>query len=174
MTFFNDDGADRIIELVLGGIKYYPHSAPQVINREMWSYIERRERTYAYFQTTDSDIVLLASGTATAEATLPDDADLEVFKLSAEATGAFRMRLRDGTSDRGITGNQIHSSLLFGGHIATAIGGGVGGSGGIFPARWPTTLLLRRSTQLQMDITELSGSGNTVRPVFAGRKIVYA
>ena len=84
------------------------------------------------------------------------------------------MRLRDGTTDRGITGNEIHCSLLFGGHIATAIGGGIGGSGGVFPARWPTTFLMRRSTQLQMDYTELSTSDNTILPVFAGRKIVYA
>lgn len=175
VEFNNIDTAQRTVEFVLGGVKYYPNSAPKALRKELWNYIERRERTYTYLMTTDEELSLTGSETQNSSfLTVPDDADLEVLKMSCEATGDFRMRIKDSENDRAVTGNQIRASLLFGGHIATAMGGGIGGSGGVFPARWATSLLVRRSTQLELITNELSGSANIVKPVFAGRKISYA
>lgn len=174
VRFTNNDSAPRQIELALGCIKYYPNTAPGKIAREMWEYIERRERTYAYWQTTDREVIIPANGNADRQTfTIPDDADLEVFKLTAQSTGPFRARIRDGQTDRALTSTRVHSSLLFGGHDPTALSS-VGGSGGLFPARWPTTWLVRRSVQGQIDFTDLSGATNTVRIVLGGRKISYA
>lgn len=176
VTFNNLDSAERHVEFVLGGIKYYPNAAPTQMRTSLWDYTERRERTYAYLMTSDEVMALDASETdATYYVTMPDDTDMEILKLTAEATGTFRMAIKDMSTSRSMTsGQQIHCSLLFGGHIATAMGGGIAGSGGVHPARWATSMLMRRSTQLELFVDDLSGAPNTVKPVFGGRKIAYA
>lgn len=176
VTFINRDNAIRKVEFVIGGIKYYVNAAPQKERGELANYQQRREATYAYFMTTDEAVVLAADEEdADYFMTIPDDTDLEVFKLSAQATGAFRCSIKDAESDRTVTnGVKMHSSILFGGHITTALGGGVGGSGGVYPGRWPTTFLARRSSKIQVNIDDLTGAENTVKLVFGGRKISYA
>lgn len=175
VTFFNDDLVVRNVEFVLGTIKYYENSAPEELRKEMFKYVERRERTYAYFLPPDNGFTTLTAlqTDVNATVTIPDDADMEIFKLTAEATGRFRAQLRDGTNSRAIISQRLDASLIFGGHVATAMGGGLGGSGGCFPARWPTSYLARRSTQLEWTFDDLSNAGNTVRPILCGRKIRY-
>lgn len=175
-TFINNDLVnERRVELVLGGIKFYPNKAPREIRKQVWEYIDRRERTYVYWQTTDEAVALTAGQTNLSRfATIPDDADLEVFKLTAKSDAAFRTRIRDGENDKALTGNLIHSSLLWGAHQVTAAGDGVGGSGGIFPARWATSWLLRRSLQTELVFNNLDANNpNTVKVVMGGRKISY-
>lgn len=175
VTLENRDVAGRQVELLFGGVKYYPNSAPEKIRDEMWSYIARRERTYLYFQTTDEEVVLTAAQVgAQAFATIPDDADLEIFKLTAQSTGRFACKIKDSMNDRGLMAQKWDGSLLFGGHVITALGGGIGGSGGVYPARWPTTYLCRRSVKMNLEFDDRSGAPNTVRVVMAGRKIAYA
>lgn len=176
ITLFNNDPDNaRHVEFVLGGLKMYPNQAPDKIKKEVWQYIERRERTYAYWNTTDEEVVLAAGQVRFPTfMTIPDNADFEVFKLTAKSDAAFRCLIRDGQNDRALTGNEIHGSLLFGAHQPTAAGGGLGGSGGIFPARWATSWLIRRSVKVQMDFTNLdAGNPNTIKPVLAGRKVSY-
>src|SRR4029077_2027110 len=84
ITLFNNDAANaRHVEIVLGGIKFYPNMAPADMKAETWKYVDRRERTYAYFQTTDEPVVLTASQENHFFMTIPDNSDLEVFKLTA-------------------------------------------------------------------------------------------
>jgi len=175
VQFFNNDNAERRVELVMGGIKYYPMAAPEAVGQEMWGYIARRERTYAYWQTTDLVLSIPApiNTVRNSLVTMPDDADLEIFKLTAFSTGAFRTSLRDGQTSRALTTTRIHSSLLFGGHITTTPLG-IGGSGGIFPYRWPTTLLMRRSSKMEIETENLTGNTNDIDLIFGGRKVTYA
>ncbi len=176
LTLKNNDLANaRWVEFVMGGIKFYPNMAPAgEIKDEVWKYVERRERTYCYFQTTDEEAVLTAGQENLFYMTIPDNADLEVLKLTAQSDAAFRCLIRDGQNDRALTGSKMHCSLLFGGHSPTAAAGGLGGSGGVWPARWATSWLIRRSTKVQLDIVNLDAdNANTVRPVFGGRKISY-
>src|SRR4029077_16050621 len=124
--------------------------------------------------TTAEHVVLTASQENHFFMTIPDNSDLEVFKLTAQASAAFRCLIRDGQNDRALTGDRIHSSLLFGGHQPLAGNAAVSGSGGLFPARWATSWLIRRSTKVQLDLTNLDAvNPNTVKCVFAGRKISY-
>lgn len=181
VTFRNNDLVNtRKVELVLGSIKFYPNAAPQKIRDDVWGYVERRERTYAYWQVLDSESVSLPAGPGAASVdvpglmTVPDDTDLEVFKLTSRSTGAYRCQIRDGQTNRGLTSDKIHASLLFGGHIVTALGGGLGGSGGVYPARWATSFLVRRSIQLQLLFDNLTALTNVVKPVLGGRKMAYA
>lgn len=176
LTLVNNDLVnERRVEFVLGGIKMYPNQAPEKIKKEVWEYIQRRERTYTYWNTTDEAIVLTAGQTEfPAFMTIPDDADFEAFKLTAQSSAPFRTRIRDGQNDRALTGDKIHSSLLFGAHQPTAAGAGVGGSGGIFPARWATSWMVRRSTKVQFDFDNLDTvNPNTVKIVVGGRKVSY-
>lgn len=176
ITFFNRDSEIRKIEFVIGGIKYYVNAAPVKTRGELSQYQLRREATYTYWMTTNESAILAANDTdADFFMTIPDDTDLEVLKLSAQSTGTFRCLIKDAENDRTVTnGEKMHSSILFGGHVATALGGGVGGSGGVYPSRWATSFLARRSTQIQLIMDDLSGAENTVKVVFGGRKIAYA
>jgi hypothetical protein len=171
VTFFNDDSAERRVEFVMHGIKYYPHAAPEDMKNEIYSYTERRERTYCYWQTTDEPVALVGSATGTeAFYTVPDDADLEIFKVSAVSTAAFRVEHRDGQTDRTYTSARIHGSLFAGGFSPTAI---LSGAGGVFPKRWATTMLVRRSIKNKFVFNNLSGSTNNVFMTLGGRKISY-
>ncbi len=174
LTLINNDlGQAVFVEFVLGGIKFYPNMAPTEIRADTWRYVDRRDRTYAYFMTTDEPVVLTSLQESIFFMTVPDNADLEVFKLTAKATAAFRCLVRDGQNDRALTGDKIHSALLFGGHQPLTGSAAVSGSGGIFPARWATSWLIRRSTKVQLDLVNLSAADNTIKPVFGGRKISY-
>jgi hypothetical protein len=174
ITLINNDLQNaRHVEIVLGGIKFYPNMAPADMKAETWKYVDRRERTYAYWQTTDEPVVLTANQENIFFMTIPDNSDLEVFKMTAQATDAFRCLVRDGQNDRALTGDRVHSALLFGGHQPLAGNAAVSGSGGLFPARWATSWLIRRSTKVQLDLMDISGAQNTVKCVFAGRKISY-
>lgn len=175
VTFFNRDSATRKVEFVLGGIKFYPNAAPKAVGDEMWAYAQRRERTYAYWQLPDREIVLPPSGELDAVATVPDDADLEIFKLSARSASPFRIEIIEGITSRSLfNGSLIHGSLVFGGHVAVPIAGGLGGSGGVFPSRWATSWVVRRSTQILFRFENLAASNNRVSVVLGGRKISYA
>jgi hypothetical protein len=176
LTLVNNDLVNaRFVEFVFGGIKFYPNMTPTPeVKAEVWKYVDRREKTYCYFQTTDEAALLSASQENSFFMTVPDNSDLEVFKLTAQSDAAFRIRIRDGQNDRALTGDRVHCSLIFGGHSPTAAAGGIGGSGGVWPARWATSWLIRRSTKVQLDLLNLdTAADNLVRPVFAGRKISY-
>jgi hypothetical protein len=177
ITFFNRDTQnDRKVTIVMGGIKYYHQAAPAEIRRDLLSYVERRERTYTYWLLTDSLIVLDASETErSCLMTIPDDADMEVFKMTSKSSGAYEAEIKDSEYDRSLTaGVKLHCSLLFGGHDSTALADGLGGSGGVYPAKWATSLLLRRSGKFEILVNNLTNSQNTIKPVFGGRKISYA
>jgi len=160
----------------MGGIKFYPNMASSEMREETWKYVDRRERTYCYWQTTDEEAILPVPSSDQPTPffmTIPDNSDLEVFKLTAQSEDTFRCRIRDGQNDRALTNDLIHCSLLFGGHSPTAVAGGIGGSGGIWLARWATSWLIRRSTKVQLDLLNLGSAENLVKPVFGGRKISY-
>jgi len=171
VRFYNNDLAERRVEFVLQGVKYYPHAAPDYLRKDIYSYTERRERTYCYFQTTNEDVTLAGSATGTqAFYTVPDDADLEIFKATAVSDAAFRIQHQDGQTDRAYSSALMHSSLFFGGFDASAV---MFGAGGVFPNRWSTTLLVRRSIQNKFVMNNLSASENDIWITLGGRKISY-
>ena len=179
ITIFSDEAVDRNVEITLGAIKFYPNQAPEQIRSDLYGYASLRSRTYCYFQTTEQDVVLTAGATATNFANVPDDADLELYKFTARdsnttAGESFRTRIRDMATDSALTGAQIIAPNLWGGHDPTPIGGNIGGSGGVFPYRLATTMLVRRSTQLEFVTTELGGGTHTIQYCLSGRKVENA
>jgi hypothetical protein len=178
-SFFSDAAVDLNVEMTIGAVKFYAPAAPSKLREELFGYASLRSRTYCYYMTTEADVTLTAGQTATNFANVPDDADLEIFKLTARDTNttageSFRTRIRDMSTDSAVTGDAIIAPNLWGGHDPTPIGGGIGGSGGIFPYRLPTSLLVRRSTQLEFTTTELGGGAHTIQYCLAGRKVENA
>lgn len=173
---FNDDVNIRNVEITLGGIKFYPNRAPEQIRSDLYGYASLRTRTYAYFLTTENDVTLTAGAVANNFATIPDDADMEIYKLTAHDTNvtagqSFRTRIREMSTDSAMTGDRIIAPNLWGGHDVTPIGGGIGGSGGIYPSRLATTMLVRRSTQLEFETLEVGGGNHTIQYILSGRKV---
>jgi hypothetical protein len=179
LTAFNDDANIRNVEISLACIKFYPNRAPEQIRKSLYGYASLRTRTYAYWMTTENDVTLTAGSTANNFITVPDDADMEIYKLTAHDTNvtagqSFRTRIREMSTDSAMTGDRIIAPNLWGGHQATPIGGGIGGSGGLFPNRLPTTMLVRRSTQLQFETLEVGGGNHTIQYICHGRKVENA
>lgn len=180
ITLFQNGAAAQDVEITFGGIKYFPNSAPNKLREQLYGYAQLRERTYAYFLTTDEPITVTPGGVDIINLmTMPDDADMEIFKLTCAQSlpypagqQTFRTRIRDMVTDRAITGAKIIAPNLFGAHINSVTD--VGGSGGILPYRFATTLMMRRSTQMEL-VTDDAGTPLefTVNPVFGGRKISY-
>ncbi len=179
VSWINDDANVRNIELTMGGIKFYPNRAPEQIRRDLYGYASLRSRTYCYFMTTDADTTLTAGSTAQSLFTVPDSEDFEAYKLTAHDTNvtagqSFRTRIREMSTDSAMTGAQIIAPNLWGGHDPTPIGGGIGGSGGIFPYRLATSMLIRRSTQVELETLEVGGGTHTIQYLMSGRKVSYA
>lgn len=176
VTFFNREATPRHVELVMSGIKFYPASTPEVIARDLLCYIDRRERTWPFWATTDQRISLTAGQQgAIHTCQLGMDSDLEVFKLSAISSAEFRQQIVDGQTGRSLSNatSLVHGSLLYGGVQPVAMQG-IAGSGGVFPTRLATTYLARRGTQIIFVTSNLdAGADNEVRVVLGGRKISY-
>lgn len=171
LRLFNDENAERRVEFVVHGVKYYEHAAPDSMRKELYEYTERRERTYTYWQTTDQVVALGGSATGvSADLTMPDDADFEIMKATCASDAAFRVDYVDGGTDRAYTASRIHDSLFFGGFSPTAI---ASGAGGVFPSRWATSLLVRRGIKNRFVMDNLSAQTNNVFITLAGRKISY-
>ena len=179
LTAFNDDAAERSVEITLYGIKFYPNRASEQIRKSLYGYASLRTRTYNYWMTTENDVTLTPGAVANNFITVPDDSDMEIYKLSAVDSNlnvgqTFRTRIREMATDSAMTGARIIAPNLWGGHQVTPIGGGIGGSGGFFPNRLPTTMLVRRSTQLEFETLEVGGGNHTIQYICHGRKIENA
>lgn len=174
-------GSQQTVEYGLSGIKYYPMQAPQEVRKEMFSYLERRERTYPYWLTSDEDIVLTPLQTGVfATFTVPGDTDLEIFKCTAWTDQAgsvgktIRGQIFESQDGRPLSNSMMDISLLMGGLDATALAGQFLNSGGIFPKRYATSWLVRRGTKFSVKLDSSSTATVRVFLTFWGRKISYS
>ena len=178
-TFQNLDTQNaQDIEFGFEGIKMLPNKAFTDLKKEMFSYIQRRERTYPYWQTSDDDIVV-PGGAVNQDFlfTVPSDADLEVFKVTSwtDADGVdIRGRVYDGNEDRAMSNSPGHLSLVAGGMDATALAGLSGDTGGIYPKRYATSWLIRRGTTFKVQLSNPGQTDVRVYLTFWGRKIQYS
>jgi len=85
------------------------------------------------------------------------DSDFIVEKVYSQETGPFRLQIIDTTSSYQWFSDRIRMENFFG--------------DAQYPNELPNTINLRRSTQLQFDIEDLSGAPNTIELVFEGYRI---
>ncbi len=79
LTAFNDDAAERSVEITLYGIKFYPNRASEQIRKSLYGYASLRTRTYNYWMTTENDVTLTPGAVANNFITVPDDSDMEIY-----------------------------------------------------------------------------------------------
>ncbi len=161
----NLTGTTNNVRLILYGRRFYHKEAPPEVALEIAKKFDKGWRTYSYFLVpleTDSqgDITAVAAnGTATFTLESDDDADTSLQKLMADSTGAFTFQIRERSTNRTLGNGEIHNQNGFG----TAE----------FPFLFADTYLLERKKQLLINVTDISGSPNTIRIAAAGRRLQY-
>lgn len=155
--------ANNIRMLLFGRRIYHRESAPDV-QEEFRKLYQRKERTTAYFLTTDLPVVLPASAAVTTfQIRNTDEADFEAFKITATSTAPFAYRLRDRANDRTLSNGFVHQF------------DGAGNGFVPFVLSSAETWLIERNYQVEVDFINLVPlATNTVFFTLSGRRLYYA
>jgi len=158
--------ASNNIRFAFHGRRIYSRESPPDVQEKFREMYERKERTTAYFLTTDVTPVVLPVALGATPFVAPirntDEADFEVFKLMAVSTGPFEFRLRDRASNRTIMNQFVHQTQ----------GMGLGTVPFIFQESW----LIERNYQVDLELINLTAPlvENTIFFTMAGRRLYYA
>lgn len=126
------------------------------------TFIKRWNERLRYIQpiwlTTDiSDVTMTSGQTVTYEIKIGDDACVEIFGMTAVATGNFSLEISEVETKTTIANTAITQT------------NGVGT--GQLPFIFPTPYLIRHGARLRLRFTDLSAGSNTVYMCLYGRKI---
>jgi hypothetical protein len=162
--FTDLSGAPNTVETVLHGRRWYQNEAPPDVQADIRKKFQQRERTTAYWLTTKVSPIVLGAGGELINNLAPlieadDEADTEVFKLTASSTGPFEFRLRELASNRTLSNDFIRVESGFG----TAQ----------FPFVFQESLLIERNYDVAIDIRDVSGAPNTIFLTFWCRRLWY-
>lgn len=149
-TFTDKSGLANYVRPAFYGYKYYRSDALERIVRPSFPDIGLAQ---PYFYTTDSQVSLSALGADTVYVTAIGGADFFLNMLLCHSTGAFKFKIYDVSRSRSWTSGYIHSSLL----------GNAEYNRRLFEGQ-----VLRRTSQLKIELTDLSGSANLVYLTFIG------
>lgn len=171
MAFRNLTTEDIIVRWVFHGIRYYhPEPYEEAIKKKEVMYGPGRV-SMPYWYTTDKNVILQPFGepgdTFDFQVRITDEADVEVFKLTAKADAPFLSRIQEKAGKRhldnsgqgvGGIGNGVHSSLMWG--------------TGEFPFIPFETIYWEQNTKIMLTLTNaLSDERNNIFPVLSCRKI---
>ncbi len=153
------------IRMVLYGRRFYHKEAQPDIAIEMNRRIGAHWRTAPYwmmpkeFPTNDNTLPTAVPGLGTTVFTFvaDDEFDTDLHKFTAFSNGAFEFTLREKDTNRLISNGQMLNTFGWG----TAQ----------FPYHLCDTLFLERRKELQMQVTDLSGTTNLIMPCIAGRRL---
>ena len=141
------------IQITLHGRRWYHKEAPPDVQQMMREKFKNKERTTTYWLTTKNGAFTLAAGAELVNSAAPiieadDEADSEVFKITAVSTGEFEFRLREIATNRFISNEFVRKENGWG--------------DAEFPFVFQETLLIERNYDVAVDIRDLSGAPNTV------------
>lgn len=145
LALADESGAGDTVEVVCGGYRVY---ANQLLPKNS-------KRIDQWFQYVESKAIL-ANATDTFNIKLQADSYFQVQKIMAVSTGIFQARLSDTATGKTWSDRFIRNANQFG----TAQR----------PRVLPMPKLLDPNTTVQCEVTDLSGSGNTVEIVLEGTK----
>lgn len=158
-------GGATTMRMFLVGPQYYPW-APQFLAEPeakanlldvLRKWKQRLQYVYPYWQTTDTDVLVLGNATTTNFMKIGDDGHFEAFTLVAISTGNFALEISEVKSGQ------------------TLMNGMITQTNGIGNAQLPTILvmpyLVPAGTILRCTITDLSGIPNQIFLTLVGRKI---
>lgn len=112
-----------------------------------------------YFIYATSAISLTSNGTATSTITVTREADFYLTKVVRVATGSFTFMIRDSSNDRQWSNVQVHSDI--------------GAGTAQLPLLLPKPRFVARASTITIDLTDISGSSNTVRLGLIGYKVYH-
>lgn len=112
-----------------------------------------------YFIYQTNAITLTANGTATATITVTREADFYLTKVVRVQTGSFTFMIRDSSNDRQWSSTQLHSDI--------------GAGTAQLPLLLPKPRFVARASTITIDLTDISGSSNTVRIGLIGYKVYH-
>jgi len=110
-----------------------------------------------WYTTENPPLTLSANQTVQTSIHIGRDGAFELHKIGAYSTGAFSVVIYDPNSGRRLTSGAVHSDLLTG--------------NAWFPYILAEPLFMKRNSWLKLDITDLSGSENSIYLTLAGRRI---
>jgi len=153
------------VEIALHGRRWYHMEAPPDVQEDIRKKFKQRERTTAYWLTPDGGpgFTVPADGSLVDQAAplfvADDEADTEVFKITAFSTGAFEFRLRELASNRFL----MNEFVRFENGWGTAQ----------FPFVFQESLLIERNYKVAVEVRDLSGEDNTIFLTFWCRRLWY-
>lgn len=152
------------VEIALHGRRWYHKESPPDVQEEMRSFFQHKERTTHYWLTTKGGFLTLAANEDLVNSQAPimeadDEADTEVFKITAHSTGAFDFRLRELASGKTLMNEFVRVESGWG--------------NAEFPFVFQESLLIERNYDVAVDIRDLSGAENQVWLTFHCRRLWY-
>ena len=102
---------------------------------------------------THASVTIGANSSTTLTITVPSQYDFHVFTLQSKQTGVYTAEIRDAAGTY-FNNKPLHSSTIFG--------------NGNLPYKLPYPYLLRRSSAMVFNISDLSGSSNTIQITLGG------
>ena len=164
LTYTNLSPLANTIRVVGHGRRIYQRESPPDIQMAFRNYYRRKERTSVYFFTTDAAAVIPAGSVATLNfpARNTDEADLEIFKLTAAFDFPFEFRIRETSTNKTLSDGFVRVEDGFG----TAF----------FPKILPESWLIERNFQVIVEARNLAAAplDNNIFLTFTGRRIYYA
>lgn len=161
----NLTAANNEVRLTIYGRRFYHREAPPDIALDIAKKFVHVWRTFSYFlvaKETASDGSITPVGAGLSETfTFQSDsnADTDIMKLMVSSTGTFNFTLRERATNRLLMNDVITSTSGFG--------------NAEFPFLLADTYLLERQKELLLEVTDTSGSPNTIFVTMAGRRLQY-
>ena len=160
-----DPTYENNVQIALHGRRWYHKESPADVQDEMRSYFQHKERTTHYWLTTNGGFVTLGPLEELLNSQAPimeadDEADTEVFKITAFSDGAFDFRLRELASNKTLMNDFVRVESGWG--------------NAEFPFVFQESLLIERNYDVAVDIRDLSGlAQNRVFLTFHCRRLWY-
>jgi len=164
LDFQNLSMAPNNVDVVLHGRRWYHRESPPDVQEDLRKKFGMKERTTAYWLTTKGGAFVIPAGGGLLDNQAPiitadDEADTEVFKITAVSTGPFEFRLRELASNRTLMNDFIRVENGFGTPE--------------FPFVFQESLLIERNYKVAVDVRDVSGMNNTVFLTFWCRRLWY-
>lgn len=102
---------------------------------------------------THTSVTVAANSSTTLTITVPSQYNFHIFTLQSKQTGVYTTEIRDAAGTY-FSNKPLHSSTIFG--------------NGNLPYKFPYPYLLRRSSAMVFNISDLSGSSNTIQITLGG------
>jgi len=156
--FRNLSSSQNVIRFGLHGLRWYHLHAPDRIAQRIERIYRDKVRTMPFFYTTEQRIVLTGSGTASEDMRFTDEAWTEWVKSMRVSTGRFNCRIIEKASRKRFMEIEVRDTLVFG--------------NGEFPFLMWEPVLFEPNYKLTFELTDLSGSSNTIWITLGCRKIL--